>query len=112
MATDTPVTSRTNGHTLTVSGWAIDQGAPTGTGVDRVHVWAFPSGGGAGVLLGAADYGQSRPDVGSIFGSRFTNSGYRLQVTVAPGNYTIIAYMHSTVTGTFNICRIVRVTVR
>jgi hypothetical protein len=67
-----------------------------------VHLWAFPTGSGAGIFLGAATYGLSRPDVGAAFGSRFTNSGFQLTASgVTPGNYTISAYMHSTHTGSF-----------
>jgi hypothetical protein len=103
MALDRPSSSSTNGRTVAISGWAVDLGAPTGTGADLVHVWAFSTGGGAGVFLGAATYGLSRPDIGAAFGnSRFTPSGFQLTATMAPGNYTIRAYMRSTLTGTFN----------
>jgi hypothetical protein len=54
------------------------------------------------LFLGVATYGQSRPDVGAAFGARFTNSGYRLQASVPPGNYTIIVYMHSSLQLAFN----------
>jgi hypothetical protein len=103
MALDRPSSSSSNGRNLVVSGWAVDLGAPTGTGADLVHVWAFPTGGGAGTFLGTATYGLSRPDIGAAFGdSRFTPSGFQLSAVVPPGTYTISAYMRSTVTGTFN----------
>ena len=72
---DSPVAGSV-GQPLTVRGWAVDGTAPTGTGVDAVHVYATPAG-GAPVFLGAATYGQSRPDVGAAHGSRFTPSGSR-----------------------------------
>jgi hypothetical protein len=102
MTLDAPLASSTSGKTVTISGWAIDRGAPTGSGVNAIHVYAYPSGGGAPTFLGAATYGLSRPDIGAAFGSRFTNSGFELQVVVAPGVYTFTAYMFSTVAGTFN----------
>jgi hypothetical protein len=94
-----------NGRTFQVAGWAIDFGAPTGTGVKAVHVWAFPSAGGSGIFLGAATYGISRPDVGAAFGNnKYTPSGFQLTTTSLPtGNYRITAYMQSDVTGTFNL---------
>lgn len=101
MAVDVPLSNSTATRTFTISGWAIDRAAPSGTGVDGVHVWAFPSGGGSPTFLGAAAYGVLRPDVGALFGSQFANTGYFLQADLAPGAYTINVYLHSTVSGTF-----------
>ena len=102
LALDSPSNNGTSGQTVTIAGWAIDRGTPSGTGVDTVHVWAFPSGGGSPTFLGAATYGLSRPDIGTALGSQFTNSGFRLAVVVPAGNYTINAYAHSTVANAFN----------
>lgn len=97
-----PLNNSTSGSTVTVHGFAIDLGAPAGTtGVDMVHVYAYPTGGGSPVPMGAATYGLLRPDVAAIFGPQFNNSGFQLQAPVPPGNYTIVAFMRSTVTGTF-----------
>jgi Beta-propeller repeat len=106
-----------NGATVTgeflVGGWAIDQSAPEGPGVDAVHVWAFPVAGGAATFLGAAQYGISRPDVGAIFGSQFTPSGYSLTApALPPGAYDIYAFSRSTVAGTFNFASVARITVQ
>jgi hypothetical protein len=35
---------------FTVIGWALNTTVPGGTGVNAVHVYAFPSGGGAGIF--------------------------------------------------------------
>ena len=102
MSVDSPVSNGTFVQKLTVSGWAVDRAASNDAGVDGVHVWAFPSGGGAPLFLGAATYGLPRPDIASLFGSQFANAGYRLQVDVPPGTYTVNVYMHSTASGTFN----------
>ena len=98
---DGPPVNGTVGQTVTVAGWAIDRGAPTGTGVDTVHVYAYPSSGGA-QFLGVATYGIARSDIGAVFGSQFTNSGYRLSVSVTPGVYMFVAFAHSTVANAFN----------
>ena len=97
-----------------IGGWAIDTGASTGTGVGGVHVYAFPVGGGSPVFVGAATLGFSRPDVGAIFGSRFTSAGYNLTLTgLTPGQqYDLGVFAHSTVTGTFNQSKTVRITVQ
>ena len=109
VAIDSPVAGSV-GQPLTVRGWAVDGTVPTGTGVDAVHVYATPAG-GAAVFLGAATYGQSRPDVGSAHGSRFTPSGFTLTAPSAlpPGAYTITVYSHTT-GGTFNASAAVGVT--
>jgi hypothetical protein len=111
MALDAPAHGSTVGPTFTVSGWAVDRGAPSGTGVDTVHVWAFPQS-GSPMFLGVASYGGSRPDVGALFGSQFTSSAFSVTASdLSPGAYTVVAYAHSTVTGTFNQSRTATVTV-
>ena len=87
---------------FTVAGWAIDTGAPSGPGIDAVHVWALPQTGGAAVFVGVAAYGAARPDIGTQFGAQFTNSGFSLTGASLPaGPYTLAAFAHSTVSGTF-----------
>jgi hypothetical protein len=95
-----------------IAGWAIDRGATAGTGVDAVQVWAFPDNGSAPQFLGACAYGGYRPDVGSVFGSQFSNSGFSLTVADLPaGSYQLAVYAHSAVAGTFNNARVVRLIV-
>jgi hypothetical protein len=97
---------------LWFGGWAVDLGAPAGTGVDAVHVWAYPIGGGPAVFAGAAAPNLPRPDVGTVFGSQFTNSGYGFHASIlAPGAYTLVAYARSTVAGAFNAWQSVQVTI-
>jgi hypothetical protein len=112
MALDTPAHQASLSQPFFLAGWAIDRGAAGGTGVDVVHVWAFPVGGGTPIFVGAASYGGARPDVGAAFGSRFTNSGYGLLAAgLSPGIYDVAVYARSTLTGTFNNWQVVRVTV-
>ena len=106
----------TEGATVTsppyIGGWAIDRGAASGTGVDAVHVWAYPAAGGPPVFLGAATYGVSRPDIGGIFGASFTASGWELRPAMASGTYALAVFAHSTVTGTFAVVRTRTVTIQ
>lgn len=103
MWVDLPMAGTAVNQPFAVAGWALDRAASGGSGVDAVHVWALPAGGGAAIFLGAAAYGASRPDVGAVFGSPFTGSGFGLTVsTLSPGSYQLIVYAHSTVSGTFN----------
>jgi hypothetical protein len=96
-----------------VAGWAIDADADYGTGVDTLHVWAYPVDGGAPIFLGATAYGGERPDVGAIFGERFTPSGYGLTVEGLPaGTYDLAVFAWSTVQSQFVPAKVVRVTVR
>jgi hypothetical protein len=112
---DTPRTGQAIDGALFVAGWAADPRSTSGTGVDRVDVWAYP-GPGSGTLpfyLGNALYGKDRPDVGAIFGSRFRNTGYAINVMNLPGGlYDIVAFARSTVTGAAENPRIVRVTLK
>ena len=111
MNVDVPATNASVNGKVVVAGWAIDTGAPSGTGVDVIHVWAWPLG-GSPVFAGAASYGISRPDVGTAFGStRFTGSGFSLEATLPVGTYDLAVHARSTVSGTFNNVQVVRVTV-
>jgi hypothetical protein len=115
MALDQPAAGATLTQPFTLSGWAIDRAAASGTGVDTLHVWAYPNpgSGAAPVFAGVAQYGAARSDVGAAFGSRFTNSGYSLPVKgLAPGPYQLVVFSRSTATGTFNASRTVFVTLR
>jgi glucose/arabinose dehydrogenase len=113
IAIDAPVSGSVPAA-FVLQGWAADLRATGNPGVDTVHVYAYPNPGSGTppVFLGVAEYGFSRPDVGAIFGPAFTNSGYAIGLgPLAPGTYDLVAFAHSTVTGTFPINRVVRVTV-
>ena len=114
VAIDTPPPGASVAPTFHIGGWAADLRSASGPGVDAVHVWAYPNPGSGTppVFLGAASYGAWRPDVGAAFGAQFTDSGYNLVVgPLAPGTYDVVVFIHSTVTGTFPMNRVVRVTV-
>ena len=113
MAVDVPAAGATIHGPFTMSGWAIDRAATSNTGVDAVHVWAFPvSGATVPQFLGVAVYGGPRPDVAAIFGPPFANSAYTLSApALAPGVYDLVVFARSRVAGAFNDARVVRVTV-
>jgi len=95
-----------------IAGWAIDEAAKTGTGIDAVHVWAYPATGAAPIFLGVAKYGDARPDIAALFGDEFLPSSYSLGVhDLAPGTYDVVVYPHSAVTGDFHGAKVVRVIV-
>ena len=109
---DVPAANAAVGTGVRLAGWAIEFGAASGTGVDAVHVWAYPSSGGAPVLIGVAEYGIVRTDVGAIFGSRYSSSGFEVTGTLAAGGYNIVAFAHSTTTQSFRGVQSVTATVR
>ena len=112
MYVDAPAQNQTVTRTFTVGGWAIDYGSLFGTGVDTIHVWAYPLSGASPIWVGVATLGISRPDVGAAFGSaRFTPSGYYLQGTLAPGEYNLVVFAHSSVANAFNNSFVVRIRV-
>ncbi len=99
---ETPAEGATVKTPFTMSGWAIDENAPTGTGVDMIHVHAEPVAGGGGVFLGAATYGDPRQYIADFFGSRFLNAGWVFTAQLTPGTYIVSVYAHSTASGTWN----------
>ena len=101
LAIDSPPANATVANGFALAGWAVDISAPTGTGVTSVQAYAYPVAGGAPIFLGTAAYGGARPDVGGLFGSRFTNSGYSLTVAnLTPGaSYHLGVFVKSSVTG-------------
>jgi hypothetical protein len=108
---DTPANGASIATQVAITGWAVDLSAPSGTGVDTVHVWALPAG-GSWTFLGAASMGVARPDVaGAIQRPEMTNSGFGLLATLPPGTYDIAAHAHSVVSNTFNNVKVARVTV-
>jgi hypothetical protein len=112
LAVDSPVSGGTYAGRVLVQGWAADIAAGSGTGVDAVHVWAFPADGSPGIFIGATALGLARMDVGAFLGSsRFINSGYQVVARLNPGTYDIGVYAHSTVANTFNTVQVVRVVV-
>jgi hypothetical protein len=111
MALDAPTTG-TVSAAFPLFGWALESAAPSGTGIDAVHVWAYPTDGGAPIFAGAATLGVKRDDVAAILGTQFATAGYNLTVTsLPPGSYTLVVSAHSALTGTFDQSRSVSVTV-
>jgi hypothetical protein len=102
MAVDGPVADATVQEPFVVSGWAIDRAAAQSAGVDAIHVYAYPKGGGQAIFLGVAQYGLSRPDIAALFGQRFAASGYALAASGLPaGAYDLVVYARSTITGSW-----------
>jgi hypothetical protein len=98
VAIDRPASGATTLQRFTVIGWAVDPEG-TGSGVDVVHVY-LDGDAANGVFMGAATYGDERPDVAQQLGQpRFALSGYQLQIEVAPGPHTVYVYARRQATG-------------
>jgi hypothetical protein len=96
-----------------LGGWAIDRAASFGSGVDVIHVWAYPDSGAAPRFVGEAAYGFLRPDVAALFGRSADKSGFSaLLPKPPPGAYRLVVYARSTVTGQFDQARVVRLIVQ
>jgi len=101
--------------TFLIGGWAIDLRSASGSGVDAIHVWAYPNPGSGTppIFLGVGQYGVSRPDVGAAFGAQFTNSGFNLTAgPLAPNTYDIVVFAHTTLSGAFETYGVARVVVQ
>jgi hypothetical protein len=100
---------------IVVAGWAVDLLAASGPGVDLINVWAIPQqGSSTPVWVGSSPTGGARPDVSALLGgsSQWSTSGFTVTGTLRAGNYTLVVYAHSAVTGTFNDVRTVNITVQ
>jgi hypothetical protein len=90
---DLPEPGSTVSEQLTVAGWALDPNATSGTGIDALHVWAYPVHGGLPIFLGTAILGGERPDVADIYGAHALKSGYGLTVNALPsGEYDLAVF--------------------
>ena len=102
---DTPaVAGIVNGAAFSISGYAVDVAAASGTGVDAIHVYAYPEPGSGQtpIFLGAATYGAARSDAAAALGARLTNSGFVLNAPpLAAGRYLLAVFPHLTRTGWF-----------
>lgn len=60
---------------FTISGWALDYAATANPGIDQVLVWAYPNltSTEGGFSVGAATYGDARPDIGGQLAARGTS---------------------------------------
>jgi len=110
---DTPASQQDVGQPFVLAGWAADLNAAEGSGIDTLHVWAYPLTGGAPIFVGAAAPGGARPDVAAVHGEQFRDSGYGLIVQGLPhGNYDLAVFAWSNVSGGFVPAKVVRITVR
>ncbi len=113
MTIDTPhAGGEMHGSGFTIAGWAVDLGSSDGAGIDTLHVWAYPTAGGAPVFVGVAKSGGGRPDVAALYGASFTGAGFTLDGALAPGTYDLVVYAHSAATNVFEGAQTVRVIVR
>jgi hypothetical protein len=115
---DTPSSDADASQPLVLAGWAVDLDAGAGSGIEAIHVWAYPVAGCGDrpcepQFVGAASYGGARPDVGAIFGERFADSGFGVVVDgLAPGTYDLAVFAWSTAKDGFVPARVVRTSVR
>jgi hypothetical protein len=109
-------TPTTNGGvccTVSMLGWAVDRRAPGGNGISALHFWAYPDSGSAPVFLGNIGSPTTDRDVPRLLmGDQFGRSGWNFITPVmASGGYRIVVYALSSVTGTFDAVRVVRVVI-
>lgn len=113
LAVDTPRNNATVDRPFLIAGWAIDTGASTGTGIDAIHVYAYPVAPAAGspVFVGTGTFGD-RSDIASIYGTQFRPSGFTVTASPPPGTWDLVVFAHSSVSGEFDAVQVIRVTVR
>jgi hypothetical protein len=110
IAIDTPRPNATVGQPVLLAGWALDQAATIGTGIDQVRILISAPGSFARTSVGAATF-FPRPDVGAIFGANFDNCGWLFILDgVLPGTYDVTIEPRSTITGSSAVTRTIRLT--
>lgn len=110
---DAPAAHQVVPGSFIVGGWAADHDAVEWTGIDLIHIWAYPATGADPIFLGSATLGGIRPDVAAAFGERLRPSGYGLLVNdLAPGGYLLAVFGWSSATGGFLPAETVRIAVR
>jgi sugar lactone lactonase YvrE len=97
---------------FTLAGWAVDLASLGGAGIDTLHVWAYPLGGGAPHFVGIATAEGVRPEVARLYGAAFSHSGFGVTGTLPPGTYDFVVFAHSAASNTFAGTGTVRATVR
>ena len=104
---DSPTASATvaNGDVVDFGGWAVDNSASGGTGIDGVDIYIDVQNGVAAQKI-SANYGTYRPDVARALGRPdWANSGFNLNWTVSglpDGQHTFQIWAHSIVNGWHN----------
>jgi len=103
LGVDGPAVGSVVATPFTVFGWALDPGVGSGngTGIDLVAVFTGSTCGGT--LLGNGETNLARPDVRAYFGldASYTNSGYAITLSPAPGPLTFTVCARSTITSTY-----------
>lgn len=107
MFVDAPGPGSTITPPFAVAGWAVDTRAANDNGIDTIHIWAVPTNGSAAVFVGIAIPDTDRNDVAQIFGQNHKKSGYGVVMSnLPPGQYTLVFYPHSSVTGAFDYSKV------
>ena len=89
-----PLPADTLGLPVSVTGWALDASARTGTGVDSVAIYAGEI--ELGRWVADAEYGLVRRDVEQHFGVRFAAAGYAVNLGALPaGRQELSIYAHT-----------------
>ena len=110
---DVAPTRDDDANNAVVAGWAADLDSTDGTGIQMLHVWAYPRGGGAPIFVADAAYGGSRPDVAEVFGERFRDSGFGLRVQgLPPGAYDLAIFAWSSSRHAWLPAKVVSIVVR
>ena len=115
LSVDTPSNNSAQAGAFSIAGWSLDRRASSDSGIDAIHVWAYPNPGSGTppVFVGATTTGVARPDVGAIFGAQYSTAGFGLTAAgLGAGVYDLVVFSHSAISGTFDAAAVVRVTIR
>jgi hypothetical protein len=95
-AVDSPADGATVSTPIEIRGWALDEAAASGIGIDRIRLYVD------GEFLTEAEMGQSRPDIAAAYGSGYDSAGWRAPLeadALQPGQHRVEARARSTLSG-------------
>lgn len=102
MYVDSPASNATVPTSFVIGGWALDFASKTDTGVELMHVWAYPATGAPPLFIGEITHGP-RPDVAAAYGRQFLQAGFSVIVrNLPPGRYMLALFPFSSITHAFD----------
>ena len=92
-----------------VSGWALDEAAEDDPGISKVQILDH---GCEGDVIGVAEYGATRHDIGLRYGDQFEDSGWQFEVArMHTGERTLAVRVFADGSATFDACETLPVTI-
>ena len=111
---DSPAPNSSTNQPFTITGWALDYPATSGTGVDAIQVLAYPNPGSGEppITITNVITGLQRSDVAAAYGTSYQNSGFVANISRLQARaYRFVVLTHASSTNTWYTGRSVTINV-